>query len=243
MKAYDSYLRAVSKLSFWLPLVAKCRIPYISAIFSDEFTHAAMYVASYDNEANGDLAQAIIDIQHIMFRQMFQEGPQIIRWEEGVSINVKKAISKGKWKHGEHFTAINLRDKRILNRVATVFTRLCVRPYVRPMVVDNYPVEFRVYYDQDGLVAVSNLYPQRPLEPDYNSALHQMIRYCEKLWNVNVWKFGFAVDFMLTERGQVIFVDGNPPCTGDKKRPGSNPLCCDTKSSDIFFYRRRFKQL
>ena len=104
------------------------------------------------------------------------------------------------------------------------------RPWLETMQIDQYPVEYRAFVNDDQLVGISNYYPQRPL-PLIEAHIEAVTRYVNQLlehiptpflWNLSNMQYSFreefdtgrrhfTADFMATSPDEVLFLEGGPP--------------------------------
>ena len=111
------------------------------------------------------------------------------------------------------------------------------RPWVRPMMELGYPVEYRAFVRDGELRGISSYYPQRPLSK-YPEHLDEVREATERLtaharppflWHTTTMLDGteldlagvhFTADFLVSEYGEVLFLEGGPPC-----ELGAHPCC------------------
>lgn len=102
------------------------------------------------------------------------------------------------------------------------------RPWVKAMVFEEYPVEFRVFINEARVVAVSNYYPQRAL-PDHEKVrllAARAVAMAQKIVDkalgrgLRPWMpgvpaerqppFSASLDFLVLSSAQVVFLEGGP---------------------------------
>jgi hypothetical protein len=214
--------QALVNLGPWLDLAQQAGIAYIAAKFSESFPVAQLYDACtlIEQHRYAELPDRLPELNEANYwlstnhAQAEAEGRKLIaRWECCTSDDMKWRMSKGEgW--SEHLTKLTLDDSRLYDGLAGEAVRLCVRPWVEPLRIGGYPVEFRVFYGGDGArEGVSSYYPQRPL-PD-NAAMRYLVSLvssdAELLRLQSSFPVGFTADFLVSENLEVLFLEGGPP--------------------------------
>lgn len=235
-KAYESILPNIYKLSFWMPFIEKLNIPHIPCEFSNEFPALALLFC-LEGDACEDLRKAIkwqgtecSKLRHSGFKPFF-------RFDEIALDDVKYLLSTGRGhSYNNIFGKPFLISDRALTYVSSSYTRFVLRPYVEPLIENNFPVEIRVFFDRNGFVGVSNYYPQRPLSPKYYEYMIRARDYAEKVYNLRTenWPYGFSMDFLVSKEGKLLFVDGNAPYMPNKYITTSK--CCMDEELDKDYY-------
>lgn len=111
------------------------------------------------------------------------------------------------------------------------------RPWITPAKYGGWPIEYRVFVENGEVIGVSNYYIQRPL-PD-NHTIRQHLLECQAMterlaaymlppmrmpggtsddWPTD--EISFTADYMVTEDGQVVWLEGGPPFGA-----GAHPCC------------------
>ena len=91
----------------------------------------------------------------------------MMRWDCCASDELKWSLSEGHCDWQDSFMGLNyVGDERLLE-ILYDYPRFVVpvwqRPWVQASMVDEYPVEYRVFVDSGKIVGISNYYPQRPI--------------------------------------------------------------------------------
>ena len=179
------------------------------------------------------------------------EDRHMMRWDHVSMLGLKARLGRGKPEWHEEFLYISPGDPRAFE-FATEHPRVTLpvwkRPWITAQIVDSYPVEYRAFVDRGKLLGVSSYYLQRPL-PD-NALRHDEVgtvrSYTERLmatlgertpfeWQRR-YQFGaspmerrppdpgvaFSADFLVTEGGEVLFIEGGPPASR-----GAHSCCFD----------------
>ena len=226
-------------LGDYLEICRRCEIPHVPA----------EKVATIDIETlyRCDPADSVIQ-KFVTDIQMSLEDNTMLRWDCCAPMAVKMDLSRGEadWKpellwEFEHFHIEN--DARAFDLIYEYPAHeICVwkRPWIETVRKDGYPIEYRAYVDNNATQAISNYYPQRPLE--WNDETHDDILRVIELTQmfVNVVKtpmcypyrgrdseffevsrnsLNFTCDFMKTKDG-LLFLEGGPPM-----QVGAHPCC------------------
>lgn len=208
----------VVPLDFWLELAERAGVSHIPAAFSPAFPIAELYDALEGDEAPG-FAKAMAWAKD----ELARPGRWMVRWECCADDNVKALACAGAewslaWTHGE------IDSPRLFDCTAGETTRLCVRPWVDALRIDDYPVEFRVFYGPDGYQGVSNYYPQRAL-PKMMIEVHAARRLAYRLTQFADFPIGFTADFMVTA-DDIRLIEGGPPHhMNGQMLPSAHPCC------------------
>ena len=106
-------------------------------------------------------------------------------------------------------------------------TRLCVRPWVESRRVGRYPMEFRIFVTAGPGMAISDYYPQRELTKHAADVPRMLYSYINALRSVRGFPHGFSVDFIVTEHGIPVFLEGGPPHLAEPPPgcPSAHPCC------------------
>lgn len=106
---------------------------------------------------------------------------------------------------------------------------LVSRPWVKPLIYNGFPVEFRVLKLKDGYAAC-NYYPQRALAKQHLALMEKAVELTKKLAACKPTEDSglvplseqFSCDWLVDENGEVIFLEGGPGCTS---KGGCHPCC------------------
>lgn len=108
------------------------------------------------------------------------------------------------------------------------------RPWVQAVIVDNYPVEFRVFVRHGEVIGVSSYYPQRPLPEEYRDVAQAAWNSTQLLADKDE---SFTLDWLLMQPGVywaaeanfiaspglgLVVLEGGPPHMRDG---GAHPCC------------------
>lgn len=208
-------------LKTWLALCASCDIPCIPAV-----ELGSLPVADILRLQDGEpVAAATLDFLHALPGRL--RPHTMVRWDCCAGEALKYALGTGypDWQPAfQHLAIDDFRLFRILvedigfDQSVTVWER----PWITPLIVNNYPIEVRVFASDGEICGVSSYYVQRNL-PD-TPAIRQ---FCQDAWNLSA-RFlphisAFTADFMLTETG-ILFLEGGPPHQINPAR-GAHPCC------------------
>lgn len=96
------------------------------------------------------------------------------------------------------------------------------RPWVRAMMFERYPVEYRAYIRDNKVVGISNYYPQISLALPAHMVVPQINKVLEYSTALSEMVCAGSADFLIAEDGSVLFLEGGPPFT---PTDGSHPCC------------------
>ncbi|MDP3598438.1 MAG: hypothetical protein Q8S75_15750 [Nitrospirota bacterium] len=208
-------------LKAWLALCATCDIPHIPAV-----ELGSLPVADILRLQDGETVSSdTIDFLHNLPTRL--QPRTMVRWDCCAGENLKFALGTGRPDWQPAFQQLVIDDFRLfrilvedigLDQSITVWER----PWVTPLILNNYPIEVRVFASNGQIQAVSSYYVQRPL-PDTPT----IQQFCQDAWHLST-RFlphvsAFTADFMLTETG-ILFLEGGPPHQTNPPR-GAHPCC------------------
>jgi len=211
------YRRALVPLGPWLTRAARGHVTTIPATFSPAFPVAEVLDALDHPEKMSLAVRTAFDWlnDQICHNDLIQNSI-MSRWEMCASSDLKRhVIGKTTWSHDAR-TWLTIDDPRvvdILYESDAITTRLCVRPWVAPRMVDGFPLEFRVFLDHNGIRGISNYYPQRPL-PDTREMCTLSQRCLSDALMIAMhsnFHLGCTMDFLVDEHNAVHFLEGGPP--------------------------------
>ncbi len=217
-------------LGDWLQVCAAANVPYVPA---QQITEVRKddYLSWTDEGPVRDRLMAV-------YAQMGEVAVKdyMVRYDCCSSTELKYALAHGKPEWSEEFCYLTLDDPRVY-AIVEEYPREVIpvwqRPWVKASVIDGYPVEYRVFVKDAMIVGISNYYPQRPLP--YNREHMDAVRvYTLRLLRALIdfdsafqWHSGFAfvagrdkmnlngvhfsADFIVSEAGDVSFLEGGPP--------------------------------
>lgn len=175
----------------------------------------------------------------------------MMRWDCCASMWLKSEINSGNFQWCKEFGYVHhpLADGRLLDILYGDWGRVLVpvlqRPWVTPMIIDNYPVEYRVFVQEGVITGISNYYPQRPLPyrmDDLKAVILDTLKLIDSLiegWgdmnpdellaDLSAGKNAkrrdhrsFTVDYMVLPGGMVVLLEGGP---AHRKNGGAHPCC------------------
>jgi hypothetical protein len=213
--------KALVPLGPWIDLAQRAKVPHIPAAFSTPFPLIQAWQA-LDGEATPELDAAMqwARCEADSLRGWDSAKPYL-RWEDCSPGETKWLLGKGGGYRPEYGRLPMLDDPRLSDCALTDPQRLVVRPWVDALMMDGYPVEFRVFVER-GLKGVSSYYPQRPLPETA-----QMLEWAAQSGFLALklqgeaprrWAgaaVGFTADFLVSAYGNVLFLEGGPPHTLD----------------------------
>lgn len=227
--------RSLVPLGPWLDRCTTAGVPFIPADFSQPFPVDQMYnVLDRSGETTEILAALSWARERI--REETEAGRQVMfRYECGCTTDVKHHLASGRnYKDPDNlyskphapvnpFHSITVDDPRLFDIIVGATERVGIRPFITPLILRRYPLEFRVFYGPEGYQGISNYYPQRPLSPIFEHS--NFVRDCrlgaaalyEITGGYEAFPLGFTADFLvpktgpLGDYGGVLFLEGGPP--------------------------------
>lgn len=200
-------LLATTNLEAWLTRAKKAYIPAIPAIWSNPIPCREVYQA-LDNEPapNLKLAQAWLE-ENLKENTMW-------RWSLCAPMEVKFQMGKGKGKVMQ-VPMLHIDDPRFFDILADALfasmetVKVGVRPWIEAATEANFPVEFRVFVENET-ATVSSYYPQRPLDPKWEAQAQLAKEYALALKTQMPDNQNFSADFLVTTQEEVLFLEGGP---------------------------------
>lgn len=237
MDAKEQYaeLTRIIPLGFWLGLAESAGIPYIPAVFSEPFPVKEMYDAIDHLEAPA-LSSALSWAREYIREQEAAKKVVTFRYECGCTGEAKYAAAYGVspdqlHPYAKKYREVLVDDPRLFDVTVGETTRVCVRPYAQPRIINAYPVEFRVFFGPDGYQGVSNYYPQRALYTEHHNImgpLQEAREMARALWQHEKtfhegFPLGCSMDFVILRNNVPIFLEGGPPHW--LGHPSAHPCC------------------
>lgn len=213
-------------LGRWIVAAEAARIPYVPAKFSPKFPVEQLwrYLDGEGDTRKLEIAFAWLEYEKGLFEAAGERW--MARWECCTSGNAKSYASGGVFDIEAVFQVLSVDDPRLADcTVGCEETRIAVRPWMQPMMVLNYPLEFRVFFGADGLQGVSSYYPQRPVPNTgfVREAITNAVKYAGLLEEQLKSPVGFTADFLVMPEGTVLFLEGGPPHVDDLV--SAHPCC------------------
>lgn len=166
----------------------------------------------------------------------------MVRWACCACAEVKSRMGSGKpeW-HSDLVSMFHVCDIRAFDLIFEFPEETIAayaRPWIKAAIIDNYPVEYRVFVHNDQIKGISNYYPQRPI-PNSAETLFDITRcYLQAVKlikaqrrpfncppmdkNFDATKNHWTADFIRSQDGEILFLEGGPPHTGSG---GAHPCC------------------
>ena len=224
----------VTALGDWLQACREADVPYVRADRVVEFEVEDLM--NWDVEgphgdrlAKGWRAAQAAEQQNCMFR-----------WDFCASSELKYAMAKplcGGRFHNSFGKVPTIDDPRVID-IMLEHPRKTValwrRPWVQARVIDEYPLEYRVFVEDGEIAGISNYYPQRPI-PRYSHELAVLRIFVSDLIFAldgrtlqmpgahETAQLSFTADFLVREENdRVMFLEGGPP---HRVEGGAHPCC------------------
>ena len=208
-------------LKTWLALCATCDIPHIPAV-----ELGSLPVADILRLQDGEpVSASTLDFLRDLPARLHPRT--MVRWDCCAGEDLKYALGTGRPDWQPAFQQLVIDDFRLFRILVEDIgldqsVPVWERPWVTPLIINNYPIEVRVFAFDGQIQGVSSYYPQRSL-PD-TPAIQQ---FCHNAWALSA-RFlphvsAFTADYMLTETG-ILFLEGGPPHQTNPLR-GAHPCC------------------
>ena len=225
----------------WLALCFRAWVPYVLAY--EVATVPIDDLMAYDTAPENPALVKFFDAV-----EKVQEPFVMLRWDCCAPLGLKARMADGEYEWApEILKELVIGDPRaadIIYEYPGNTMTAWKRPWVKAHILDNYPVEYRVFVQDDSIVGVSNYYPQRALPNtlEYRELAHIAILMTERLvksmptplrypgWGYKWWdatRKNFTADFIQGEDGSLLFLEGGPPFGRGFAHP-----CCFPAGSD-----------
>ena len=212
-------------LGDWLELCRRAGVPHVPAVKVAEIKREDYLRFDTDGEH-----QQRLQADRETIKAAVKNGC-MMRLDCCSDAEVKHQMAQGNTGFRPEFGAIMFGDMRSFDLVYE-YPRdnipIWQRPWVEVQAVDGYPVEYRAYVRDGKLQGISSYYPQRPL-PEFPQHLETVREMTEKLignaeppflWHntpmlldapLDLEGLHFTADFLVTQGGEVLFLEGGPP--------------------------------
>ena len=223
-------------LEDWINVVKQSEVPYVSAELITELNRWDCLMFESEGEHQHRLYNAFQTIQQSA------RSNHMIRYDFCSSSEVKYKLSVGFYKWIESFNYLIIDDPRsfdLLFEYPRERIPVWRRPWIDAKILDNYPVEYRVFICDGKIQGISNYYLQRPL-PCNENHLNKIKEYTNIiidnistpfLWNIVPYIDSFGqhndilgchctVDYIVDKNDNVLFLEGGPP-----HELGAHPCC------------------
>ena len=164
---------------------------------------------------------------------------EMLRWDCCAGSNLKFAMANAVDPKIE-YRWLEVDDPRaydILYEYPSDTINVIKRPWINAMVVDGYPVEFRVFVENRSVIGISNYYVQRPLpiqmdilEYAKTAVINSMVMIAAislsdahpamPKQEVMYGDVSMTLDFIVDHTGQVLLLEGGP-----SYKHGAHPCC------------------
>ncbi len=216
-----------TSLGDWLEACRETGIPAVPA--TQIASVACEDYLSWDTEGPHQDRLAAV---HRRVMQVAQRD-HMVRFDCCAGIEVKSAMAAGRTEWQPEFGQLMLDDSRLLDIVTELpYDEIAIwqRPWIKPYIISNYPVEYRVFVRDGKIVGISNYYPQRPI-PRLEVQLAVVANYTRQLIRVLrtpfEWPGGmlfhlnrdkldlggihFTADYIVGADNSILFLEGGPP--------------------------------
>jgi len=225
-------------LGHWLSLCAAARVPAVPALSLGRI--AIDVIMSEDPAARA--------FEKTMAAQMAVFGMGwMARWDCCAMAETKWRLSKGEHQWDPALADIFAEDMRALDLIGD-FPDTEIEGWARPWmsfaIHSGWPIEYRVFVQNDRIIGVSNYYPQRQLQDDGETkedirrATDMALRLigaqkrrlnCPRLSGFDMGLNHWTADFGRLQSGAIIFLEGGPPHASGG---GAHPCCFEPGKID-----------
>jgi len=242
-KQFPGHQIPAASLSGWINIVNQAEVPAIdvniigeiqvaSVLSFDQITHKIDDIESI--RPGMELAHEELKWLCCIIHSLSEQ--EMLRWDTCAPFGVKYAMGKpndpgrplDESGYTFHLDPDDPRAFEILFEHPEPTIKIIKRPWVNALMMDGYPVEFRVFIKDDEVLGVSNYYLQRDLpvnddilqlaelSADY---ARRIIKQCHEsqVFPVNpqiepgaVGYVTASLDFMVTETGELLFIEAGP---------------------------------
>lgn len=221
----------------WLELCRKAAVPHVPAT---EIAQMSVEMLLRFEEDSPEVARC-----HKPFWAKIERAKKqrrtMLRWDMCTCSKVKLRLGNGhpEW-HQDLLDWFLLDDPRafdLLYEYPGQLMRVWQRPWMDAAILDDHPIEYRVFVDGGYIIGISSYYPQRPLPCTTN--VMRDIRDCRVFTEKLIWHLplpirrlggagptfpcnskSFTADFMRLASGEIRFLEGGPPFGW-----GAHPCC------------------
>ena len=223
-------------LTDWLDLCRRARVPHVPAEPVTTINRLDWMMFDQEGPHRDRLHAARRELE-----EKLRPG-HMFRFDFCAPLEVKLRMGAGLPDLHPDMTRLILDDPRAYD-ILYEFPREAVPVYQRPwlsaMLLDGYPVEYRVFVHDGEITGISNYYPQRPLPliqthlDEVTRLTGELVRRAETpfLWHSDprLTEFRkshdpdgvhFSADFIVTSKDEILFLEGGPP-----HELGAHPCC------------------
>jgi len=216
----------------WLALCKDADVPFIPATPVAEAQCEDLSMFDQAGEHQERLSVFWAEIEKVQKSSLEQDRHEMLRWSCCAGSDVKYHLGCGRpgW-NPEFMETFDICDPRAYDLVHD-FPKKTIQAWLRPWIslqcLDDYPIEFRVFVENNKIIGISSYYPQRPLPLTsdiitYISAItshaEKMISRqakplnCPELRGFDITQNSWSADFAISENGEALFLEGGPPHT------------------------------
>lgn len=228
-----------TSLGAWLDAVKRAHVPHVPAELVASIPKVAL---QHFDDVPGELQDESKAFWTKIDRA--KEDGYMLRWDWCAPSEVKGRMANGAYAWApqmvDHFTIDDPRAYDMMGDTPGDIAHVWKRPWVQALILEGYPVEFRVFVRANEIAGISSYYPQRPIPSDFThlDAILEQIRSDTRaimrhiklpLWSYVLGEVPYfdlrrlhcTMDFMVTRSG-ILFLEGGPPHTPDW---GAHPCC------------------
>lgn len=215
---------STTSLVRWMDFVHKAKVPAVEATTVGVLN--IEHLLSFDEIANADAMHVAEQLEAI---NKARKPGHMLRWDACAGLSLKEKMAYGKEVEACDFD-LNPGEPRtfdILYEIPAEEVAVLERPWVNAKMMDNFPVEFRVFVNEGVVKAIANYYLQRPLEdmPQMRDWMKRSIDLTNQIIAVVKEEglcpafsrqsnpgqdFSATLDFMVNETGEVLFLEAGP---------------------------------
>ena len=223
-------------LEDWIYIAEKSNIPYVPVKLIAELNRWDCLMFETDGEHQNRLRDTFKVIKESAANNC------MTRYDFCSSGEIKYKLSIGSHNWIESFNYLMIDDPRsfdLLLEYPRERIPVWQRPWIDAAIIDNYPVEYRVYIYDGKIQGISNYYLQRPL-PKNDIHLEKIKKYTNSiieniktpfLWNDVPFWFSFkesndvlgchcTIDFIVDKNDNILLLEDGPP-----HELGAHPCC------------------
>lgn len=219
-------------LGDWIAVCEKASVPHIPAELIAEIPVSDMMEIAWNPEECKPSKE--FDVEWAKLREAIRSEHKrryMVRWDCCAPDGIKSRMSAGQpaWCHNFTKEILTLDDPRLFD-ILSEYPRPRVaayrRPWVDAVIINGYPLEFRVFVERRELVGISSYYPQRPLSlsEDVVWAIAVLLRRTNEMIKATPPHIkNFTLDWLVAKNeSRVMFIEGGPAHT---EKSGAHPCC------------------
>ena len=227
-QALPDHTFPAASLGVWLDLARSAKVPFIPADLAGELDIAQLL--DFEDETNPQVQQVMGQLTSI--NEGLEEG-QMLRWDCCAGFETKLRMGDGEAPVGteRYLHPGEPRTFDLLYDFPGDTISVWRRPWAQALVIDRFPVEFRVFVAKGRIAGIANYYLQRdlPQTPQIEQMAQECLGFAEAIVGAMVSSQRFpampgapdltvldrstidcSLDFLATPEGKIVLLEGGP---------------------------------